>query len=177
MGTNRKESGEEQQAPPRPGIALAAETLRSAASSARGEEELPRGEARISMFWRVFGGTLLSIAALVCMTVYQQFSSSLSDLRAAVNHVNELQADVLKKDELNTRTNAIWAALKELDNDVPSLKTRAAIMESELKTAAQERKELCVQVQTLRERLASLEARQTGSPRAKAGPPDIGGAH
>src|SRR5262249_15726421 len=118
MGTNRKESGEEQQAPPRPSIALPAETLRSPASTATGAEGPPRGEAGISMFWRVFGGTLLSIAALVCMTVYQQFSSSLSDLRAAVNHVNELQADVLKKDELNTRTNAIWATLKNLDNDV-----------------------------------------------------------
>jgi septal ring factor EnvC (AmiA/AmiB activator) len=177
MGMNRRESGEEQEALQRPSIVLAAESLRSAACSTRGDEEPSRSEGRISLFWRVFGGTLLSIAALVCMTVYQQFSASLSDLRAAVNHVNELQADVLKKDELNTRTNAIWATLKNLDNDVPSLKTSSAIMESQLKAAEQERKDLCVQVQQLRERLAGLEARQTGSPAARGGPPEIGGAH
>jgi septal ring factor EnvC (AmiA/AmiB activator) len=174
MGMNRSESGEEQEALPRPGIALAAETLRSAASSAKGDDDAPRGEARISMFWRVFGGTLLSIAALVCMTVYQQFSASFNELRAAVNHVNEFHADVVKKDDLNSRTTAIWASLKDLDNDVPGLKTRAAIMESQLKAAEQERKELCVQVQQLRERLASLEARQAGAPAARGGPPSSG---
>jgi septal ring factor EnvC (AmiA/AmiB activator) len=177
MGTNRKQSGEAQQAPARPGLALAAETLRSAACNAKGDDEPARGEMRISVFWRVFGGTLLSIGAVVCMTVYQQFSANLNDLRAAVNHVTELQADVLKKDELNTRTNAIWASLKNLDNDVPSLKTRAAIMESQLKAAEQERKDLATQVQLLRERLASLEGRATGASAAPAGPAGKDGPH
>src|SRR5690348_2761568 len=45
---------------------LAAEALRGAANGARpGEPPPAKTEERISLFWRVFGGTLLSIAALL----------------------------------------------------------------------------------------------------------------
>src|SRR5438874_345207 len=56
-----------------------AETLRSV--SVCKEESPPakadRGEEKISVFWRVFGGTLLSIGALVVMTAYSGISGSI----------------------------------------------------------------------------------------------------
>jgi hypothetical protein len=158
MGTNRKDEGDHTRVP-RPHLLQVAETLRSVSASTpekvRGE---PRGEEKISVFWRVFGGTILSIAALVVMTVYQQFSASLNDLRAAINHVNEVQADLVKKDDLNGRATALWTAVKEAGGDVAVLKTKAALLESQSQGSEKERKDLRDKVDHLTERLAALEA-------------------
>jgi hypothetical protein len=135
----------------------------------------PPSEEKISVFWRVFGGTLLSIAALVCMTIYQQFSASLTDLRAGINHLNEFYADVVKKDELKTHSNAIWTSLKELGNDVLPLKTQTTVIQGQLQAIEQERKDLAREVQQLRERLATLEGHHTGLSSVKASCPDQNG--
>jgi septal ring factor EnvC (AmiA/AmiB activator) len=166
LSQHRKLATEDSNVIPRPALALlSTEALRQgdapAAPPAKGEE-------KISIFWRVFGGTLLSIAALVLMTVYQQIANSLHDLRGDLNHVRELQVDMVKKDDLNTRTTSIWNSLKEITNDVPSLKTRTALLESQLAAAEKERKDLCREVQALRERLATVEGRQASSSRKPA---------
>ena len=83
-------------------VALMAETLRNGAG--RDVAAPPaKGEEKISVFWRVFGGTILSIVALVVITVYQQFSSSLAELRNDMIRSNEARAELLKKDEFNSR--------------------------------------------------------------------------
>ena len=53
-------------------------------------------------FLRVFGGTLLSIAALVCITLYQQFTSTISELRNNLNNLNQSRGDLVKNDDFNT---------------------------------------------------------------------------
>jgi hypothetical protein len=158
MGTNRKDEGDQTRIP-RPHLLQVAETLRSVTASAPEKARAePRGEEKLSVFWRVFGGTLLSIAALVVMTVYQQFSANLNDLRAAINHVNEVQADLVKKDDLNGRATALWTGLKEVGGDVAVLKTKAALLESQSQGSDKERKDLRDKVDHLTERLAALEA-------------------
>jgi hypothetical protein len=52
-----------------------AESLRSALDSSQAQGKL-KPEDRVFVFWRVFGGTLLSITALLGITLYQQFSNS-----------------------------------------------------------------------------------------------------
>src|SRR5438132_9997852 len=84
------------------GTVVAAETLRNATAQGLLAAASAKGEERIGVFWRVFGGTLLSIVALVCVTVYQQFTSTINELRNDVNHLNESRADLLKKDEFNS---------------------------------------------------------------------------
>jgi septal ring factor EnvC (AmiA/AmiB activator) len=167
VSPHRKHLSEDENHSGRPNLALSAEMLRNAQECGREAAAPPKGEEKISVFWRVFGGTLLSIAALVCMTIYQQFSASLNDLRASISHLNEFHAEVVKKDELNNRTTAIWASLKDLGNDVPVLKTHTAVLERQLRAVEQERKELVAQVQLLRERLAALEGHHTGLSAAK----------
>jgi chromosome segregation ATPase len=152
-----------------------AETLRSVASAA-GQIDAPpaKEEARISIFWRVFGGTLLSIAALVVVTVYQQFTSSLNDLRGELGHLNidlrkdmsrlsEAQADLVKKDDHNGRLRSVWDSIKELQADkstVTALKERAAVLQELFKAAEEERKDLVRQLQQLREVKAGEEDRK-----------------
>jgi hypothetical protein len=146
----------------RANTAALAETLRngSAAAAAAG-----KGEDRISLFWRIFGGTLLSIAALVVVTVYQQFSNSLFEIRNDMTRLNESRADLIKKDEFNTRMTSVWNSMKDFQTTttaVTGMRERSALLEQQLKTAEDERKELTRQLQQLRERLAAVEGRVKG---------------
>src|SRR5207253_3114471 len=105
---------------------------------------------RISVFWRVFGGTLLSIGALICITLYQQFANSINDLRRELNHQNETRADLIKKDEFNNRVGSLWNSIKELSSvgaGVSTLTERSKLFEQQLdkhqKTTEDERREIC----------------------------------
>lgn len=163
MSQQRKATVNEQEIIPRPTLAiLTSEALRQGEAAAA---EPAKPEEKISVFWRVFGGTLLSIAALVLMSVYQGLSSNINELRNDLTRVREVQVDMVKKDEVNNRLTSIWNTMKELTNEVPALKTRAAILESQLTAAEKERKELAREVQLLRERLATVEGKQSAAPR------------
>jgi DNA repair exonuclease SbcCD ATPase subunit len=151
-----------------------AETLRNAADCSQPQVKL-KPEDRVSMFWRVFGGTLLSIAALVGITLYQQFSNSLSELRTNLSRLTESRADFVKVDDCNTRFTAVWNSVKELqaaNAAVLALKERSALLEQQVKASEEERKELTRELQQLRERQAALEGRQAtaATPPATAGP-------
>jgi hypothetical protein len=140
--------------------AVLSETLRNGAAAAAAASG--KGEERISLFWRIFGGTLLSIAALVVVTVYQQFSNSVVELRNDMIRLNESRADLLKKDEFNNRMTSVWNSIKDLqtaNTAVTGMRERSALLEQQLKAAEDERKELTKQLQQLRERLAAVEGR------------------
>jgi hypothetical protein len=151
---------------------LSAETLRNA-SPPYLPAEPPKGEERVSVFWRIFGGTLLSIAALVVITVYQQFTNGLRDLRSEVNRLTETRAELVKKDEFNTRNTSLWNSIKELQTAnaaVTALKERAELRDQQLKAEAEARKELARELQLLRERLAKLEGQQAAKPATEPAP-------
>jgi hypothetical protein len=156
---------------PRPEtIALAEETLRNCASAdvSPSREEGPR------VFWKVFGGTLLSIAALAVITLCQHFNGRLSalqadssyqntDLRKDLGRLAESQAELLKKEEFNTRLKSIWDGMKELRDTAASLaalKERAALTEQQVRLAEEEHKELVRQVHQLRQQRAADQARR-----------------
>ena len=155
---------------------LTAEALRGVAQGARPEAALAKDEARMSLFWRVFGGTLLSIAALVLVTLYQQFTSSLNDLRHDIERLNEAQADLVKKDEFNSRTNSIWNGLsdaKSAHTSLAAMSEKLTSHEQTLKRADDERRQLQQEVKELRDRIATLEGRQSAIKPAKTAMPDI----
>ena len=80
--------------------ACIAETRQASEEPKPKDKEEDKG---IPVFWRIFGGTMLSIAALVCITVYQQFNNGINDLRKELSGEHEARADLVKKEELNTR--------------------------------------------------------------------------
>jgi BMFP domain-containing protein YqiC len=168
---------------------LALETLRSASSPP--EAAPPVKEERISVFWRIFGGTLLSIGALVVLSLCQYFNNSLNalrgdlarlsedvhkeighlcaDLRKDLVRLTENQADLVKKEEYGTRLKSIWDSLKELQalgTTVAALKERSLLQDQQMREET-DRKELVRELQQLRERLANLEGRQAASPPGK----------
>jgi chromosome segregation ATPase len=142
------------------GTLVAAETLRS--STASSDAPTPRPEGGISIWWRVFGGTVLSILALAVVTVYQQFSSSLADVRASINHLTEKDSDLVKKDEFNNRMTSVWTSMKELQANketVSSLKEHLLLLEQHVKdddarkeAAHKDLDEMTAAVTSLRER-------------------------
>jgi heme exporter protein D len=178
MHDNRDEPRTPQ--PPTNGILMAAETLRSTALA--GTPVTPaKGEERFSVFWRAFGATLLSIAALVVITLCQHFSSSLTELRSDLGHLNqELRKDMarlseshghlVQKEEFSTRIMSVWNSIKELQmlsSTVAALKEKALVRDEQLRHQ-EERRELVRDLQRLRERLATLEGRQEAAPAGKS---------
>ena len=95
-------------------IVLAAGTLRAGESRPTSPRDHTHPDERLSMFWRVFGGTILSILALVAVTLYNNLTSTINELRSEVNRVNEARAELVKKEEFNSRSQAMWDRLQTL---------------------------------------------------------------
>jgi hypothetical protein len=58
-----------------------------------------------------------------------------TDLRKDLEHLGEMQAECLKKDEFNNRLKSVWDGMKELHDNASSLavlKDRAALTEQQL---------------------------------------------
>jgi DNA repair exonuclease SbcCD ATPase subunit len=93
------------------------ETARSAAESSSGQKpiEPKKDEEHMSLFWRVFGGTILSIMALVAMTLYNNLTSSISDAHADLNREREARAELVKKADVDSRVTAVYDRLRGLE--------------------------------------------------------------
>ena len=167
MAAQRKPS--EWQDAPAGNPVILAETLRLAHPPLEPEN---KGEEKLSLFWRIFGGTLMSIAAMAAVTVYQQTSSSLSELRAGQTRLQESNGDLAKKDDLKQETAALWGAVKE-GGGAPAMAARTAELENKVRTLEQERKDFCIRLVNLSERLANLEGRTSIRPVRPVAPPKI----
>jgi hypothetical protein len=164
-------------------LVLASETLRSASHRQPKTEPVKSGEERISMFWRIFGGTILSIAALVIITVYQSIGSSIHELRNEVSRANEARAELLKKDEFSAAKAKIWDHFQEIQKDqktaltpvtqmqqaVAGLQEKTTLRDQQFQQAQEEHKELVKEIQALRERLAKLEGAKSDTKASTAG--------
>jgi chromosome segregation ATPase len=143
-------------------LMLAAETLRSGQTGKLGKAE-DKSEEKLSIFWRVFGGTILSICALIIITAYQQLAGGIHDLRNDVGRLREAGADFIKKDEHNTRSTQMWNRITEIGGltaSVSVLTNKVSGVEQQLAAADRDRKDaqasLAV-VAALREKLVAIE--------------------
>ena len=149
---------------------LAAETLRNSASGG-----VPaKREEGLSAYWKVFGGTLLSVGALAIITLCQHFNGRLNALQADASyqntdfrkdliHLGEAQAELLKKEEFNSRLKSVWDSITHLQDAaalLAAMKERAALTEQQLRVAGEERKEVMREVQQLREKQAADQERR-----------------
>ncbi len=168
----RENRNDQRPAPSPEAPVLAAETLRNAAAA---PEAPAKSEERGSVFWRVCGGTVLSIVALVAVTLYQQLTAAVNELRSSVAAVNtdlrkdltqlgQGHADLVKKDEFNGRLTKVWDSLKEmpaLANAVGSLKERALLRDQQEKADAEAKDQLRKEVQALEAAMTVLKERLT----------------
>jgi chromosome segregation ATPase len=124
----------------------------------------PADEERISLFWRVFGGTILSIVALVAITLFNNLSGTLAELRSEITKLHDAKADTVRKDEFNARTNSTWERVQGIQSQVAAQTTAQANLQTELaglkeRLASVEglKKEIAA-VDVVKERLAALFA-------------------
>jgi hypothetical protein len=170
MSETRNQRDDEPQSLGSPhGVVLqSGETLRTAASSFRPPVNKGKKRDRLSVIWRLFGGTLLSIAALVCITLYQQITNAFTELRTNVNRLNETRSELVKNEDFNNRMKSVWTSIRDLQAAgvlVSTLKDKSTWLEQEAKRGEEERKELTRELQQLRERQAALEARLSATPK------------
>ncbi len=148
----------------RSGEMAALETARSATDSSTDRRAEPKKEEEhISLFWRVFGGTILSIVALVSITLYNNLTSSVNELRAEVSREREARAELVKKDEFNTRVTAQYERMRGLDTvkvELEGMKekvhTNATAVEGVKREADAMQKDVA-SLELLKERVALLE--------------------
>ena len=124
---------------------------------------------KIPLFWQIFGGTIVSVVALVAITAFGQLTSNETDLR---RDVNQLQAELVRKEELNVRLNALWMSVKDLQTTTASrasleestgvlhhdLETRLKANDDQLKNVQRQIEQLNQRVQALAERVAAIES-------------------
>jgi hypothetical protein len=116
----------------------------------------PRKKSRLAFIWGI-SGTVLSALGFVVLTFYQQYNDSLNELRRDLNHFHEASGELVKKESLRKCREKLIECLKELRD---SAAMRAQV-ERDLQTSQEERKEMIRELQRVRERLASVEGRQS----------------
>ena len=175
------------------------EMLRQSAESGKPQDS-GKEETKIPLFWRVFGGTVLSISALIVMTAYQSLSGNIAELGHQIDHLEtdmrkemsrlaELNGELVRKDECESRFRGVWVSLDEikqnrkgiievtqrcdglLDQQRDAVKQRGQLRSDlqevrEHRAASQQRAELRDEVARLRERLAGVEGRQGSASQA-----------
>src|SRR5262249_33765319 len=132
-------------------------------------------EDRVPLFWRIFGSTMLSIVALVSITLYQQLTANLNSLRNDLDRLNTSSGDLVKKDEFNNRvtefnnrSTTLLNSIKELQQAnaaILALKERSALLEHQLKASENDHKEMARELQRLREQMVAVtEGRRPTAP-------------
>jgi hypothetical protein len=159
---------------PQPSASPAAPATLTPPADTRAPDPDKAEEKRIPLFWRIFGGTVLSIVALVCMAAYQHLGCQVAGLRNDLGHlsgdlrkdlgrISESYADLVKKEECNTRVRGVWDAIKELRadrSDLTTLKERCAVLLEVFKAGEAERQKLAKEIQALRESGAGASERR-----------------
>ncbi|MFO0799005.1 MAG: hypothetical protein U0804_16175 [Gemmataceae bacterium] len=86
---------------------------------------------KISVFWRVFGGTILSIVALVSITLFNSIQSSISELRAEAARTREALGAAVKREDFDREreTRGTLAKKEEVDARVKTLYERIRVIE------------------------------------------------
>jgi DNA repair exonuclease SbcCD ATPase subunit len=95
--------------------ALETARIGGGAGADKAPEKKKSEEEHMSLFWRVFGGTILSIVALVTITLFNNMSNSITELRADISREREARAELVKKDEYNTRVTSLYERMRGID--------------------------------------------------------------
>jgi hypothetical protein len=145
---------------------LAVATLKGAdrAYRAQSQQKPEADEQKISIFWRVFGGAIISIAALAAITLYNNLATGIAELRTEIGRGSDARAELVKKDEFNSRSTSMWNRIQELQAmqlGMTSLKEKVSGLEQQLRAADEDHKSLLqaqVQISGLQEKAAAREA-------------------
>jgi hypothetical protein len=129
-------------------------------------------EEKMHIIWRVFGGAIISVAALGGFTLYNTLTSNIAELRAEVSRLNEVKAEAAKKEDVAALRTRADDNRRELDSQKERLskyrlemdaakKEHAAATDGVKKDLTAVEKDLQKTLAEVREKLARLEGQQT----------------
>ena len=136
---------------------------------------MDKPEDRMSLFWRVFGGTILSVAALIGVTLYNNLNSTISEIRAdSTRTINELRAridaqndsrgDLMRRADLEKALTALSArldAMDKLSSTIAAIKEQMTALSDKSLTAAKDQKDsqeaMKTAIAALRDKLTPAE--------------------
>lgn len=111
----------------------------------------------ISMFWRVFGGTIVSIVALVGITLYNSVNTQISELRTEIHKLNEARAELVKKDEFSNRVTSYWERVQALQTQNNEQNASMRAMRAELDGTKEKISRAGMDLDAAKKDLATLE--------------------
>ncbi|HEY2911595.1 MAG TPA: hypothetical protein VGI99_15190, partial [Gemmataceae bacterium] len=144
----------------------ALETTRSASAPVPVRAD-KREEEKMSLFWRVFGGTILSIVALVFITLYNNLANGMGELRNDLSREREARASLARKDDIEARMKSQYDRLRAVEGfkaDIEAIKERgtsnaaaAEAVRKDLGTSIDSLKKDTASIEVLKERIVTLE--------------------
>jgi hypothetical protein len=146
-------------------VELLRAALRSLAAEPKKEEKEKKPEEQMPLFWKLCSAALLSISAMIVVTLYNQLNTTGNQLRSDVNQLrndlSQLRNDLVPRDDYNARTEQTVSSIKEVqaNNKAASdawrdrgQEQRATVADLRLQI-----KELERDLQHMREQLSVLE--------------------
>jgi len=147
-------------------LLAAVETTRAASAPVPGRAD-KREEEKMSLFWRVFGGTILSIVALVFITLYNNLANGMGELRNDLSREREARASLARKDDIEARMKNQYDRLRAVEGfkaDIEAIKERgtsnaaaAEAVRKDLGTSIDSLKKDTASIEVLKERIVTLE--------------------
>lgn len=143
----------------------AAETMRNAVQAVHEKEDGAKKEdEKLSVYWRVFGGTVLSIIALAAVTLFNNLFGSIGELRSELNKEREARADLVKKDDFHARVTSQYERIRAaegMQTTLSALKSEHEGIKETVKAnaaAVEGVKKETAAFDALRERIAAVES-------------------
>ena len=111
------------------------------------------------MLWGV-GSTVLSVLGFLGWGLFEQYNSSVAELRRDLKHFNEASSTFVKRDTMTRFREQSKAQFIEMQSVTASNRH----LEAELKVSERAREETSRELIRIRERLAFVEGRQSVTP-------------
>jgi hypothetical protein len=126
--------------------------------AAAGLQPPARSGKRAALWWSL-GGTLLSGLGFIALMLFEQYNSSLTELRNDLKHFHECRAELVSKESFRKMRDHMKDCFKELHAAV----TGREALQKQLRDSEKGRQTLARQLQRVRERLAAVEGRQSAT--------------
>jgi hypothetical protein len=139
------------------------------------KEKEKKPEENVPLFWKLCSAALVTVSALIAVTLYNQLNATGSQLRSDLsqlrNEVGQLRTDLVPKDDYNGRVEGLVRGIKDVQSankaaaDAArdrSLEQKATLADLRSQIKDQERELL-----RLREQLSALEQREAAAAAAR----------
>jgi septation ring formation regulator EzrA len=110
-------------------------------------------------FYKLFGGTLLSLVGVLIVTVISMCYNSINEARQEVNKLAKEQVECVRQKELQDRMQNMWLQVKDATAGRDAAKEKVSGLETMINQQREENKILSKEVQNLRDRVAVMEGK------------------